>query len=148
MSYPLSSRFACPRRHPSHSTLHNTAALVAKQLNRRVRANTVVIGRLSLAGRLHKVGGVAAKLEAVAREGMRQAAQKAGRRRQKPVPMHVIITPEHMMERMPVDERGVPGALPMEMWLYLRFYPVADAERMLKILLHPADAKGTTRAVG
>jgi hypothetical protein len=115
---------------------------VGKQFNRLVRANTVVIGRLGMAGGLHKVGGIALKLEAVAREGMRQTNEKPARERRTPVVMHVLITPEHLDNGMPIDDYGAPVMLPEELWKYLHFYRVRNSVQMLKILFHPADERG------
>lgn len=128
---------------PTHT--NKTAALVAKQLGHSVRANTVVIGRMGMAGNLHTVGDVALKLRAVAEEGKRQTEAKRKRTRL-PVVMHVLISPEHLDDdNVPVEASGAPVLLPEALWTHLAFYPVADSETMLKILLHPADARGASR---
>lgn len=116
-----------------------TAALVAEQFNQRVRANTVVIGRLSMAGKLCMVGDVTLKLEAVALEGKRLTEAEP---RKPPVRMHVLISPEHMDGGMVIEATGAPVMLPAALWKYLLFYPTPDSKRMLKILFHPPNALG------
>jgi hypothetical protein len=96
-----------------------------------------------MSGKLRAVGGVTLKLEAVALGAKRQTeAKRAAGQGAAPVVMHVLICPEHMEGNVPVDASGAPVMLPTGLWEHLLFYPVADSERMLKILLHPKDARG------
>lgn len=99
-----------------------------------MHGNAAVIGRMGMAGKLFAVGEVTLKLEALAEKGKADG-----------VVMHVLISPEHLDDdNVPIEASGAPVLLPKDLWTHLAFYRVADSETMLKILLHPADARGAS----